>query len=394
MDASGADKDQAGGRIDRPDAESSNGRADETGEIDTRAELLSIKAKAHAILAARAQRHQRGQVQEHSTNAAADALNPVDWSRRHSWCRIRISAGADEDISRSMDALCGAESVVGYRAALSRLPVDSVPFLQVPVSWLVGVRGRESNHQMQEERSRRSGASRSNGDKTEKQDSKDIGRDRILVNGVMHDGAQESYEAILSSIQEACRRAQAEHHRLPSQDDGNGAGAAGKEDVDGETLRSLLGGSENHRADFGVLARKLIRAVNRTESGGDAWETMSALCASHPLIVPLSKKPLLFLFGRRRVHGTFATGKERNPSESAESAFGSMACALSFLHPHRTRSATVTWSCGAQLSRQETNRARTMDSNAGHHNGHARAHYRSPSCIHGKRLPPPAACGA
>ena len=97
------------------------------------------------------------------------------------------------------------------------------------------------------------------------------------------------------------------------------------EDVDGETLRSLLGGSENHRVDFGVLARKLIRAVNRTESGGDAWETIECIVRQpdFSLIVPLSKKaaPLSVRVDVGAFTAPSPPGKKGTRSESAESAF-------------------------------------------------------------------------
>ena len=174
------------------------------------------------------------------------------------------------DVFSVQAALAGASSQVAYKAALSRLP-SQVTFCIVPLAKTTPEHPPSTEQQRQ------------------RQDAKDLQRDRIDLNGTVYDGAEETYEGIVRLVCQVCQEERQRQGQLAAAATGNDAATVEQDMVSNCTRVSLVPSAED-AVLVQHFARALLRTANRTNSGGDALDAMYQVLRheEYAMTVPVS----------------------------------------------------------------------------------------------------------
>lgn len=156
------------------------------------------------------------------------------------------------------------------------------------------------------------------------QDAKDMQRDSIFINGLLHVGSEESYDQIMQAARDACRseRERAEKIRATTttrtrttrtRTTRNGGGSGFREREDEATSSAAVTTTlppPDEKETLEKFVRMVLRCSNRTTSGGDAYDVLFRLVrhsefsitrpsASSPLSIDIDVGPwfeVRFLF--------------------------------------------------------------------------------------------------
>ena len=171
---------------------------------------------------------------------------------------------SSQEIQNLKTSLAGAASSIGYKAALSRLPT-SCSFCAIAIPSTTSTTSISStSRQRQKENDLLA------------QDQKDLQRDTIEINGLLHDGSIEPYTIILQHIVNICNQEKSRNCQL----------SISKETTPSPSASSLSS-----------FATMIIRFANRTCSGGDSFDVIHEMIQNqnYSIVMPSSthvQKPL------------------------------------------------------------------------------------------------------
>ena len=177
---------------------------------------------------------------------------------------------SSKEIQNLKTSLAGAASSIGYKAALSRLPT-SCSFCAIAIPSTASTASTTSTASI-------SSTSRQRQKENDllAQDQKDLQRDTIEINGLLHDGSIEPYTIILQHIVNICNQEKSRNCQLS---------------ISKETTPSPSASS------FSSFATMIIRFANRTCSGGDSFDVIHEMIQNqnYSIVMPSSthvQKPL------------------------------------------------------------------------------------------------------
>ena len=177
---------------------------------------------------------------------------------------------SSKEIQNLKTSLAGAASSIGYKAALSRLPT-SCSFCAIAIPSTASTASTTSTASI-------SSTSRQRQKENDllAQDQKDLQRDTIEINGLLHDGSIEPYTIILQHIVNICNQEKSRNCQL----------SISKETTPSPSASSLSS-----------FATMIIRFANRTCSGGDSFDVIHEMIQNqnYSIVMPSSthvQKPL------------------------------------------------------------------------------------------------------